>query len=122
MQGQRALLLYPPGLDFVTAFFGCLYAGSDRRAGVSAAAQSQHGRGFRRSPTTPKRSCALTLSDVIDRTEGLLDETPDLQPLAWISTDKIPDSLAEKWKPTEDHRDSWRCCNTPPARPARPRA
>jgi acyl-CoA synthetase (AMP-forming)/AMP-acid ligase II/acyl carrier protein len=25
--GERALLLYPPGLDFVTAFFGCLYAG-----------------------------------------------------------------------------------------------
>ena len=25
--GQRALLLYQPGLDFITAFFGCLYAG-----------------------------------------------------------------------------------------------
>ena len=25
--GGRALLLYPPGLEFVAAFFGCLYAG-----------------------------------------------------------------------------------------------
>jgi acyl-CoA synthetase (AMP-forming)/AMP-acid ligase II len=25
--GERALLLYPPGLEFVAAFFGCLYAG-----------------------------------------------------------------------------------------------
>ncbi|HVZ19834.1 MAG TPA: AMP-binding protein, partial [Vicinamibacterales bacterium] len=25
--GDRALLLYPPGLDFVRAFIGCLYAG-----------------------------------------------------------------------------------------------
>jgi acyl-CoA synthetase (AMP-forming)/AMP-acid ligase II len=25
--GDRALLLDPPGLDFVAAFFGCLYAG-----------------------------------------------------------------------------------------------
>src|SRR6266480_7707256 len=25
--GDRALLLYPPGLDFITAFFGCQYAG-----------------------------------------------------------------------------------------------
>src|SRR5262245_35241609 len=24
--GARALLLFPPGLDFVVAFFGCLYA------------------------------------------------------------------------------------------------
>ena len=26
--GERALLLYPPGLDYVAAFFGCLYAGA----------------------------------------------------------------------------------------------
>ena len=25
--GDRALLLYPPGLDFIRAFMGCLYAG-----------------------------------------------------------------------------------------------
>ena len=25
--GDRALLLYPPGLDFIVAYFGCLYAG-----------------------------------------------------------------------------------------------
>ncbi|MDF5731866.1 MAG: AMP-binding protein, partial [Rhizonema sp. PD38] len=25
--GARALLLYPPGLEFITSFFGCLYAG-----------------------------------------------------------------------------------------------
>jgi acyl-CoA synthetase (AMP-forming)/AMP-acid ligase II len=25
--GQRALLLYPAGLEFISAFFGCLYAG-----------------------------------------------------------------------------------------------
>ncbi len=27
LSGGRALLLYPPGLDFIAAFFGCLYAG-----------------------------------------------------------------------------------------------
>src|SRR5689334_1730980 len=26
-RGERALLLYPPGLEYITAFFGCLYAG-----------------------------------------------------------------------------------------------
>src|SRR5262249_5904292 len=26
--GERVLLLYPPGLDFIAAFFGCLYAGA----------------------------------------------------------------------------------------------
>ncbi len=28
MQGERAVLLYPPGLDYIAAFFACLYAGS----------------------------------------------------------------------------------------------
>src|SRR5438270_3217157 len=27
VEGERALLLYNPGLEFVVAFFGCLYAG-----------------------------------------------------------------------------------------------
>ncbi|HKY30161.1 MAG TPA: condensation domain-containing protein, partial [Pyrinomonadaceae bacterium] len=27
LQGERALLLFPSGLDFIAAFFGCLYAG-----------------------------------------------------------------------------------------------
>ncbi len=27
LAGERALLLFPPGLDFVEAFFGCLLAG-----------------------------------------------------------------------------------------------
>src|SRR5690242_14341213 len=25
--GERAILLYPPGLEYIAAFFGCLYAG-----------------------------------------------------------------------------------------------
>ncbi|MEA2695555.1 MAG: hypothetical protein QOJ16_4942, partial [Acidobacteriota bacterium] len=28
VQGERACLLFPPGLDFVAAFLGCLYAGA----------------------------------------------------------------------------------------------
>src|SRR4028119_546348 len=26
--GERVALLFPPGLDFIVAFFGCLYAGA----------------------------------------------------------------------------------------------
>lgn len=28
MQGERAVLLYPPGLDYIVAFFACLYSGT----------------------------------------------------------------------------------------------
>ena len=27
-KGERVLLLYPPGLEFISAFFGCLYSGT----------------------------------------------------------------------------------------------
>ena len=30
LAGERALLLYPAGLEFIVAFFGCLYAASWR--------------------------------------------------------------------------------------------
>ncbi len=35
MRGERALLLYPSGLEFITAFFGCLYAGVIARGSSS---------------------------------------------------------------------------------------
>src|SRR5215510_12092180 len=51
--GERALLLFPPGIDFVAGFFGCLYAGAlavpvypprslddaSRLAGIAASAE-----------------------------------------------------------------------------------
>ena len=37
---SRALLLYPPGLEFITAFFGCLYAGVVAVPAYLPAAQS----------------------------------------------------------------------------------
>src|SRR6185295_19609161 len=28
VEGERVLLLYPPGLEYISAFWGCLYAGA----------------------------------------------------------------------------------------------
>ena len=28
LQGKNVLMFYPPGLDFIVAFYGCLYAGT----------------------------------------------------------------------------------------------
>ncbi|MDE0940338.1 MAG: hypothetical protein OSA43_10315, partial [Pirellulales bacterium] len=36
MSGERALLLYPPGLDFVTAFFWLLFCGNGGGTCLSA--------------------------------------------------------------------------------------
>jgi acyl-CoA synthetase (AMP-forming)/AMP-acid ligase II len=39
--GERVLLLYPPGLDYITAFFGCLYAGGGRRSRLPSQTQEE---------------------------------------------------------------------------------
>jgi acyl-CoA synthetase (AMP-forming)/AMP-acid ligase II len=40
--GARALILMPPGLDYLAAFFGCLYAGWVARADTSSSTAPSH--------------------------------------------------------------------------------
>ncbi len=100
MYGQRALLLYLPGLEFIAGFFGCLYAGVvavpvyppqparlDRtlprlRATVNDA-----------QPTT-----MLTSSTLLSLTQSIREQAPDLQALHWLATDTIDSNLAEQWQ------------------------
>jgi len=94
--GQCALLLYPPGLDFIKAYFGCLYAGviavpvypprkNRSMIRIQAVAQSA------------EAAIALTSDDVYERTDKLLDETPDLKNIPWITTAALEDGLENNW-------------------------
>ena len=101
IRGERAMLLYPPGLDFVTGFFGCLYAG----AMAVPAYPPRKNRNMERIQTISDDCDArvvLTVRDVTERmSEGLLQGTPNLQKLNWIATDLIPPSEADGWSPPE---------------------
>jgi amino acid adenylation domain-containing protein len=95
-RGDRALLLFPPGLDFIAAFFGCLYAG------VVAVPCS---------PPRPRRGLdglealardagavlALGTRDLYDRLAVASAEGPALRALAWLLTDELPADRAEAW-------------------------
>jgi amino acid adenylation domain-containing protein len=81
--GERALLLYPPGLDFIAAFFGCLYAGV---VAVPAYPPRLNDRSQSRlraivADATPK--AALT-------TIGIAGRVPELAGVRWIATDGLP--------------------------------
>ena len=86
--GSRALLLYSLGLDFVTAFFGCLYAGVvavPMHPGRGKAAQA-------RMATVVSDSGArvvLTSSDAL-QTLALPDTDP-AAPFDVVLTDQLPD-------------------------------
>lgn len=96
MAGQRALLLYPPGLDFVAAFFGCIYSGTI----AVPAYPPRRNRNMNRIQAisdNAEATAALSVYDVTDRVSGLLDQAPHLKNLAWIPTDTLEDQLVDQW-------------------------
>ncbi len=104
LKGRRALLLYPPGLDFVAGFFGCLYAG----VVAIPAYPPRRNRNMTRIQAISddaEAKAALTVHDVTNRVSGLLDEAPHLKDLAWLATDQVPAELADDWEEPEIHGD-----------------
>src|SRR4051794_29751104 len=101
-RGERALLLYPPGLDFIAAFFGCLYAGV---VAVPAYPPRPNDRSQSRlraiaHDATPR--AALTTAAILAGTvepRGLLAVAPELGGLRWIATDSLSDGAAPAREP-----------------------
>ncbi len=98
---SRLLLMYPPGLEFVTAFWGCLYAGMvgipipppdtfriKQSAGrLTAVDQDAQAAGL------------LTVQDTIalcreTRHQGLLGDSDQ-----WIATEALDSADADSWRP-----------------------
>jgi amino acid adenylation domain-containing protein/non-ribosomal peptide synthase protein (TIGR01720 family) len=97
-KGKRALLLYPPGLDFIQGFFGCLYAGV-----VAVPAYPPHFAKLNRNLSRLQAIIAdaqarfvLTTSPILERAKLIFAEAPDLKALQWLATDTVED---EDWHP-----------------------
>ena len=98
MRGERALLLYPHGLDFLIGYYGCLAAG----AVAVPAYPPRRNRNMARIQAISddaQAKVALTLNEVSERSADLLDEAPHLKGLTWIATDQISDDEGRNWKP-----------------------
>jgi len=84
----RALLVYPAGLDFISAFFGCLYAGV---TAVPAYPPRLH----RASPridsiaADARATAALTTSQLLARLERVIQESSALARLEWLASDTL---------------------------------
>jgi acyl-CoA synthetase (AMP-forming)/AMP-acid ligase II/acyl carrier protein len=102
LTGERALLVYPPGLDYVAAFFGCLCAGV---VAVPVFPPDI----FRLTRTLPRLAAVATDSQAkVILTDTLIlplsstvSGQAGLEILAesdWIATDAIPIALAKEWR------------------------
>jgi acyl transferase domain-containing protein/acyl-CoA synthetase (AMP-forming)/AMP-acid ligase II/acyl carrier protein len=95
-EGQRALLFYPSSLDFIAAFFGCLYA--------EVVAVPTYPPRLNRPDTRlqviaqdSQAKVALTTKEILLDLEPRLAQMPILRNLHWIATDNQDSHLAEEW-------------------------
>ncbi|MFL6194096.1 MAG: non-ribosomal peptide synthase/polyketide synthase [Thermoanaerobaculia bacterium] len=96
LRGERAVLLFPPGLDFIVGFFGCLYGGV-------VAVPAYPPRTRRDDPRLAEivRDCrpraVLTTAAVRARLTGR-EEAAGLADARWIAADEVPPGLADGWR------------------------
>lgn len=99
--GDRAVLLYQPGLDYLAGFFGCLYAGV-------IAVPAYPPNPVRPKPTLPRivtivsdsqAAAVLTSDSLLAKSGSLFELAPELARPAWLSTEALPDGIERQWQP-----------------------
>jgi acyl-CoA synthetase (AMP-forming)/AMP-acid ligase II/acyl carrier protein len=102
MAGERALLLHPPGIEFVAAFFGCLYAGVVAVPAYPPRLNRPDAR-IQEIAADAEAKLVLTTADVLSGVEARRSQTPGLTGLRWLAADTLPLDLADRWRdPTLD--------------------
>ncbi len=107
-RGERALLIYPSGLEFIAAFFGCLYSGiiAVPVYPPSAVRSDRTLNKFRAIARDAQPLAVLTCTSLSSRVSGLLAQSPELQAAHVLVTDQLPGSLADQWAAPDVHGDS----------------
>jgi len=103
--GERALLLYPPGLEFIAAFFGCLYAGVIA-VPVYPPRRNQHMARLQAIVKDAQASFVLTTTSVLTNIEYSLKQEPELAALHYIATENLTNNFALDWQPLKISSDT----------------
>ncbi|MBD6620561.1 AMP-binding protein [Komarekiella sp. 'clone 1'] len=95
--GERALLLYPPGLEFITAFFGCLYAGVVAVPAYPPRRNQKVSR-LQAIVANSQAKFLLTTTSELVNIESRLPQNPELIGLHRLATDNLNIDLALEWQ------------------------
>jgi acyl-CoA synthetase (AMP-forming)/AMP-acid ligase II/acyl carrier protein len=95
--GTRVLLLYPSGIEFISAFFGCLYAGVIAVPAYPPKRNQKMSR-LLAIATDAQASMILTTQQLLDSIQTRLHDNPELATLLAIATDNIPLEKAQFWQ------------------------
>ncbi|MBR8830036.1 MAG: fatty acyl-AMP ligase [Chlorogloea purpurea SAG 13.99] len=106
-RGERALLLYPQGLEVIAAFCGCLYAGVI----AIPVPPPESGRLKRTLPRLraivkdANATFALVGESILSLIEGMKEEFPEFNQMQWITSESIDLSLADRWEDPRVDKD-----------------
>jgi acyl-CoA synthetase (AMP-forming)/AMP-acid ligase II len=97
--GQRALMLYPAGLEFISAFFGSLYAGiiAVPVPPLNMTHPQRTLARLRAIAIDAQATLVLTTSSILAKAECLFRLAPELRALRWMATDKVIGG-ADEWQ------------------------
>jgi acyl transferase domain-containing protein/acyl-CoA synthetase (AMP-forming)/AMP-acid ligase II/acyl carrier protein len=98
--GERALLIYPAGLDFIAAFFGCLYSGviAVPVYPPSATRSDRTLARFQAIASDAQPAFILTTAALFPRIEGIVAQLPELRGTRIIATSELPAGLDQQWR------------------------
>jgi acyl-CoA synthetase (AMP-forming)/AMP-acid ligase II len=98
--GDRALLIYPPGLEFITAFFACLLSGI-----IAVPIYPPHPARLERTMPNvtavindAKPTIMMTTSSFLRRTSAIFEQLPEIRSMYWLASDEIVNESAEKFR------------------------
>jgi acyl transferase domain-containing protein/acyl-CoA synthetase (AMP-forming)/AMP-acid ligase II/acyl carrier protein len=95
--GERALLLYPPGIEYIAAFFGCLYAGVI----AIPAYPPRRNRNISRLQAIVADASAtvvLTTGIVVQRIAAIVASDDKMKSIPCVATDGLDDSRGQSWQ------------------------
>ncbi|WP_165497796.1 non-ribosomal peptide synthetase/type I polyketide synthase [Pseudoduganella albidiflava] len=98
--GDRVMLLYLPGMEFTSAYFGCLYAGRiavplppPRPARLQQTLEKLLAIGASAAPRA-----VLTTRLLADKAAESFDAMPALRGMAWIASEEVDMAGADAWQ------------------------
>ncbi|WP_392535598.1 AMP-binding protein [Nostoc sp. C117] len=103
--GTRVVLLYPPGLEFIAGFFGCLYAGAIAVPTYLPRPDQTLNR-LDAIVTDAEAELAFTTTALVNYLQSRFAENPKLVALKLIATDNITNIIDADWHQPEINTDT----------------
>src|SRR5437762_2316740 len=99
--GDRALVLHPPGLEFVAALMGCFYAGVVAVPTYPPQFNLRNRSAVRLTKLVQdcQPAVALTTAANVDKGARFCQQQAGLERLRWLATDDIPAKKSASWQP-----------------------